>query len=248
MPRKDPDARFQSARDLAFALDTAAEMATPTSTAVALPGSSTGALAGPGRHRSRRHWRRRLCDLAAPAFTCSADTRAGALRAPAAAGHAVRGRPVISPDGRWLSFPPARARPTAAVFLRRLDQLPTTELPGTKGGQRVLSPDGNRSPSWQTKAEANRLDGTASPVIVCTVESFLGGTWTADGTIVFASTNKGLAAGRLGDGGVPRPLSVVEPIPVSFGDRKPSCAGDAAWRPRDVGHRSPRRRRFRIEC
>ena len=34
---KDPDARFQSARDLAFALDTVAELATPTSTAVALP-------------------------------------------------------------------------------------------------------------------------------------------------------------------------------------------------------------------
>jgi hypothetical protein len=33
---KDPDARFQSARDLAFALDTVAELATSTSTAVAL--------------------------------------------------------------------------------------------------------------------------------------------------------------------------------------------------------------------
>ena len=90
---KDPDARFQSARDLAFALDTVTELATPTSTAVALPTvSSSGSLAGSRRHRSRRQWRRRLCDLVAPAFTCSGDTRAGALRAAAAAAPAVRGR------------------------------------------------------------------------------------------------------------------------------------------------------------
>ena len=33
-------------------------------------GSPAVSLAGPRRHRSRRHWRGRLCDLAAPAFTC----------------------------------------------------------------------------------------------------------------------------------------------------------------------------------
>ena len=90
---KDPDARFQSARDLAFALDTAADTGdADIDSRRAAAGSSTGALAGSRRHRSRRQWRRRLCDVAAPAFTCSADTRAGALRAAAAAGPAIRGR------------------------------------------------------------------------------------------------------------------------------------------------------------
>ena len=89
---KDPDARFQSARDLAFALDTVADTGdADIDSRRAAAGSSTGALAGSRRHRSRRQWRRRLCDLAAPAFTCSGDTPAGALRAAAAAAPAIRG-------------------------------------------------------------------------------------------------------------------------------------------------------------
>ena len=56
---KDPDARFQSARDLAFALDTAADMAASTSTAVALPPvrRPVRRAGGAATLRSARRWR-----------------------------------------------------------------------------------------------------------------------------------------------------------------------------------------------
>ena len=46
-------------------------------------------------------------------------------------------------------------------------------------------------------------------MIICAVESFLGGTWTDDGTIVFGSTNNGLQRVDAG-GGLPQPLSVLD--------------------------------------
>jgi serine/threonine protein kinase len=112
---KDPDARFQSARDLAFALDTVANLTTPTSTAVALP---------PVRRRLR--WPA----LAATALVVSGvvalamwrllpspapPTRELARFAlPPPPGLRFAGVPVISPDGTLAVYPRARARPTSS--------------------------------------------------------------------------------------------------------------------------------------
>ena len=129
---KDPDARFQSARDLAFALDTVAELATSTSTAVALPTA-----------RRRVHWPA----LAATVLVVSGVAALATWRLQPSPVLATRqlarfalpppphlrfaGGPVISPDGTLVVYP-AGEGPTdkQRLFFRRLDQLTTTALPG----------------------------------------------------------------------------------------------------------------------
>ena len=105
------------------------------------------------------------------------------------------GGPVISPDGTLVVFP-AGEGPTdkQRLFFRRLDQLTITELPGTEGGCGVFfSPDG-KSVGFvaDNKLKTIRVDRAVPPAVVCTATLFLGGTWTADGSIIFGSIQHGL--------------------------------------------------------
>ena len=188
---KDPDARFQSARDLAFALDTVAELATPTSTAVALP-----------TVRRRLRW----LALAATVLVVSGVVAFAIWRLQPSPVLATRqlarfalpppprlrfaGMPVISPDGTLVVFP-AGEGPTdkQRLFFRRVDQLTTTALPGTEGAfMPFFSPDGRSVGFWaDNQLKTIRLDAAASPVVICAAGSFLGGAWAADGTIIFGS-------------------------------------------------------------
>jgi serine/threonine protein kinase len=210
---KDPDARFQSARDLAFALDTVANLTTPTSTAVALP---------PVRRRLR--WP--ALAATASSSVASSPWRCGGsclhLLRRLASWRASRCRRRRACDSRacrrslrmahWLSIRRARVRPTnSGCSFRRLDQLTITELPGTEGGSGVFfSPDG-KSVGFvaDNKLKTIRVDRAMPPAVVCTAALFLGGTWTADGSIIFASIQHGLQR-VAADGGTPQPLTTVD--------------------------------------
>ena len=209
---KDPDARFQSARDLAFALDTAADMAAPTSTAVTLPTVPR-----------RIHW----SALAATVLVASGlaafatwrlqpspvlTTRQLARFAlPPPPGLRFAAVPVISPDGT-LAVSLAGEGPTdrQRLFFRRLDQMTTTALPGTEGAlMPFFSPDGRSVGFWAgNQLKTIRLDAAASPVVICAAGSFLGGAWAADGTIIFGSSDGLLRVGP--DGGVPRRVTTAK--------------------------------------
>ena len=120
----------------------------------------------------------------------------------------------ISPDGTTIVYAasegPGRTR--NGCFARRLDQIATVTLPGTdRATAPFFSPDGESVAFWADNTlKRTRLDGTTSPVIICAAESFLGGTWTLDGTIVFGSTSNGLQQVDA-DGGAPRPLGTLDP-------------------------------------
>jgi eukaryotic-like serine/threonine-protein kinase len=210
---KDPDARFQSARDLAFALDTVADLATSTSTAITRPPD----------------WRRfdwRVLVAAALVLTSVAGLAIWRLlSAPVPATRQLArftlpppprmrfaGVPAISPDGTLVVYPAGEGgADKRRLFVRRLDQLTSTELPGTEGASRVafFSPDG-RSVGFgaDNTLKTVRVDATAAPVVVCAAKLFLGGTWTADGSIIFASIQHGLQRVSA-DGGAPQPLTTV---------------------------------------
>jgi eukaryotic-like serine/threonine-protein kinase len=221
---KDPDARFQSARDLAFALDTVADLATPTSTAVALPTA-----------RRRFHW----TALAATVLVAVSVVAFAIWRLQPSPAQATRqlvrfalpppphlrfaGVPVISPDGSLVVFP-AGEGPTdkQRLFFRRLDQLTATALPATEGAYMpFFSPDG-KSVGFlaDNQLKTIRLDATASPVVICAAGSFLGGAWAADGTIIFGSFYglQRVAA----NGGVPQPLTIANPLKSDIAYHLPS--------------------------
>jgi len=207
---KDPVARFHSAADLAFALEAAAEDADPS------------------RRVPGRRARASVPILLAAALLLAIGVAVVGLRptpdASAAGdplarfalpmGARVRftGAPAISPDGTTIVYP-ANDGPVESqqLYVRRIDQITTVTLPGTeRAASPFFSPDGESIAFWADNAlKRTRLDGTAAPAIICPVESFLGGVWTADGRIVFASTNHGLQQVDA-DGGAPQPVSAID--------------------------------------
>ena len=226
---KDPDARFQSARDLAFALDTVAELPASTSTAVALPTA-----------RRRFHWPA----VAATVLVASGVAAFAIWRLQPSPVLATRQLarfalpppprlrfadvPAISPDGTVAVFP-AGEGPTdkQRLFFRRLDQMTTTALPGTEGAFKpFFSPDGRSVGFWAgNQLKTIRLDAAASPVVICAARSFLGGAWATDGTIIFGSSD-GLQ--RVGpEGGVPRLVTSANHSRSQVDYRAPDPSGRA---------------------
>jgi eukaryotic-like serine/threonine-protein kinase len=207
---KDPDARFQSARDLAFALDTVADVTPSTSPAVAPPTV--------GR---RLRWPALLATvlLVVSGVVALAIWRLQPVLAtrqlarfalPPPPRLRFASAPAISPDGTLVVYA-AGEGPTdkQRLFVRRLDQLTTTALPGTGGAfMPFFSPDGKSVGFWaDNQLKTIRLDAAAPPAVICAVGAFFGGAWAADGTIIFGSSD-GLQ--RIGPDGVPRPVSTAK--------------------------------------
>ena len=200
---KDPDARFQNARDLKTALLWSTEsVGGPAATAAVRPGwivvvavlvAALGlALWAPWRARkpADRPLMRLDLDLG-PDRT----VRAG-----------FGPDMVLSPDGArlaWLS--------QNRLFTRRLDQPMATELTGTEGASGpFFSPDGQ----WIAFAAGGKLKKVSvtgsSVVALCDAPILYGGSWGEDGSIVAAlSLSSGLF--RIpADGGAAAPLTKLD--------------------------------------
>ena len=211
---KDPEARFQSAGDLAFALET-------TSAGIALPLPPAD-----GRPRARRL----SLVLVVAGFLIAAVAGGAALWRWAATEIQVRrelarfplplpprmrfsNSPAISPDGTTIVYG-ANEGPvyeTQQLYVRRIDQLTTVALPGTDGGRApFFSPDGTEVAFWAgNKLKRIALTPGAAPAVICAVDVFLGGTWMPDGTIIFGSIDRGLQRVPA-VGGSPQPLTSVD--------------------------------------
>ena len=118
----------------------------------------------------------------------------------------------LSPDGRGMAI--ATGQP--GLYLRDLDQPGARLLEGTAGAANpFFSPDGE----WVGFFAGGRLKKVAiaggAPVTVCDVPADRGGSWSADGTIVVATSNTPLMQVSA-SGGRPRPLalSLVCPFPM----------------------------------
>ena len=215
---KDPDARFQSARDLAFALDTAPGTASSTATVAAASrrtvvgvrtaGGLTLAAAGIAAFSV---WAFR------PAAILPASRPMARFAMPPPQGAFFEGRPAISPDGSLLVYSVEQGvGPTGAVqrrlLLRRLDQLDAAELTGTEGGRDpFFSPDG-QFVAFQAEGKLKRISVTmaaASPVAVIDDPTIQGATWAPDNTIIYGSILHGLQRVSA-DGGVPQTITTPD--------------------------------------
>ena len=189
---KEADARFQSAADLAFALETIiGSLATPAddqsrarSSALTIPMAAALLLGiGAGIMMLGR----------APDLPSAEDPL---VRFPIPVGSDVRSTDsaAITSDGTTIVYSASEGlQQSQRLFARRIDQISSVALPGTERATRpFFSPNGESVAFWaDNMLKRTRLDGTASPVTICAVESFLGGTWANDGTIVFGSTKNG---------------------------------------------------------
>jgi serine/threonine protein kinase/Tol biopolymer transport system component len=125
----------------------------------------------------------------------------------------------LSPDARSIAF---AAEPDDSIWIRALDSTEARRLEGTAGARGLMwSPD-SRSLAFLQDLRLRRIDAEGSAVqTICAPGPQMGGSWGADGRIVFSP-------------GFGERLLVV---PSSGGEPKPATNLDAARG--DVGHFYP---------
>jgi len=116
----------------------------------------------------------------------------------------------ISPDGRLIVYV-AHTGDADRLWLRPLHELSARELPGTDGATFPFwSPD-SRSIGFFAGGKLKRVDvGGGSPVELCTVTGGRGGTWSANGVILFNGYNDGPILQVSASGGEPVALTNVD--------------------------------------
>jgi serine/threonine-protein kinase len=109
----------------------------------------------------------------------------------------------LSPDGKLLVFVGQRKTGSSQLYVRRVDQLRATELPGTDDGLNpFFSPDGQWIGFFAGgKLKKMSITGGAA-VTLCDAANSRGATWSENGTIVFQPAGTiGAPLLRVSDGG-----------------------------------------------
>ena len=185
---KEPDARFQSAHDVAEALrwvlDVRETTAPRTRRGSAIAWSLAALFALAALAAGAILWR----DVRARRTALPIRT---ALLPPAGARFAFVGGgspPAISADGRKIVFGVAKTGTRPTLWVRSLDALAAQELPGTLGASYPFwSPDG-RTVAFFADGALKKMDVSGgAAVTICDGIDGRGGSWSSDGgTIIFA--------------------------------------------------------------
>jgi len=230
---KNPAARFQSMRDLAFALEGLSSQ------------SHVEEMPAAPRRRSKAllvSWTSTVvaCGVAAVAigvlYLRGAPSEAPSVRFAIAPPQNVLlststrlMASVISPDGRRVVFIAARAGATAQLWIRSLGDLEARPLPGTPTetpSYPFWSPD-SRTIGFFAGGKLKTIDVDGGQVqSLCDAPAAMGGTWSRDGVIVFAA----LAAGGLlripATGGQPSAVTTVSAASRQISHRFPAFLPD----------------------
>jgi Tol biopolymer transport system component len=204
---KNPDARWQSAADLADELRwiAAASNTATQPAATRAPGRGlidgrpalwTWIVAGTGV----------VALLAAIALTVSGRLAPAAQEGPAFASRYVLpqdlrflypgpsvGRLAVSPDGRSIAFQAADNSGTSRIWLRRFESQDATAIAGTEGALSVFwSPD-SRSIAFRAQGSLKKVGvaGGAPVLLASGVESRDRGAWGPNGVILFSRERNG---------------------------------------------------------
>jgi eukaryotic-like serine/threonine-protein kinase len=191
---KDPEDRWQSARDVTVELQWASEHASP---AVAAPAKTvTVVKASP---LSKAAWGvAGVSLLAAIALGMAYFLRPSATAQPIRslisqpdktlfAFDGTEGGPELSPDGIRMVFPATDAAGKEALWVRPLDSLSSQRLEGTDGATFPFwSPDSRHLGFFQD-GKLKKIDVTGGPAVtLCDVPDGRGGAWSKKDVIVFA--------------------------------------------------------------
>ena len=205
---KNPEDRWQTARDLALELKWTAES-----------GAHTGTLTAAGPRKTRRQWLAwSVAALLGVTVVLTTFLFRGKrppvttpvrfeIRLPAGALTFT-----LSPDGRQLAFLAPGTDGRNLVWIRALDSLEPHPLPGTEN---VLvpvfwSPD-SRFIAFQSGSKLKKIDISGGPPqdICDAFATVIGGAWNRDGTIIFGTIGNGIMQVPAA-GGVPALLTTTE--------------------------------------
>ncbi len=212
---KNPESRFHSASDLAFALEALSGSTASSETAVAtalpsarwhgpdwLPWAIAGAAVLLAAVFALPYFRR------SPSGEVTEATR---FIIPMPDKALILGPPVISPDGRRIVYRLNTEDGKELLWLSSLGSGDATPLVGTDGAlQPFWSPD-SRSVGFFANAKLKRIDLSGGSVqTLCDAPTNVSGAWSRDGTIIFS---RGVASGLYRvttAGGTPVQLTQVD--------------------------------------
>jgi serine/threonine-protein kinase len=149
---------------------------------------------------------------------------------------------VLSPDATVLAFVAQKsAGGNSQLYIRRLEQLQATALPGTDGARNpFFAPDGQSIAFFAGgKLKKISVAGGDAVTISDALNGLGGGTWTSDGTITFspnASIRDELVASIVGR----RQTGIADNSHRARGRNYSSVAASATWRQSDPLHQSSR--------
>jgi len=216
---KDPDDRWQTARDVELQLSAIAD------------GVSAPKVAGASLRPPRTRWLPWLAAGIALAIAAVATLRKGSPPAqpqptirfsvpPPANGaflhHVEASFLAVSPDGSQLAYLASEPQGGPRIFLRPLSTRESRPIPGTEGASSLFfSPDG-RSVAFFAGGKLKRveLSGGAAVSIcdVALVGPYWSGTWGRGGDILFAGVTRGRGIFSVSAaGGVPAEVIRVDP-------------------------------------
>jgi serine/threonine protein kinase len=212
---KNPDRRFQSANDVAFALESVSGVTSqPTQTTLIGPG-----LPAPARTLTpeRLVWLS-VCLL----LFIVASVLAFAYLSRSQTAPTVRlslttpektifpAEVAVSPDGSRVAFTAATPDGKRLLWVRALDSLTAQPLAGTESaGAPFWSPD-SRFIGYFANARLYKVDASGGrPQVLCDVKDDRGGTWNSEGVILFAGPD-GLYRVSA-QGGTPTPATRIDP-------------------------------------
>ena len=233
---KNPEERFHSAIDLAFAIE-ALSATTPTSV-------QTAAMPALGPRSLKRHlliaW-----IVASAALLATLALSLAYLERTRVDVRAVRsfilppekstfnfGRGTgasisLSPDGRRLAFVAATAGAGSLLWVRSLDTLSAQALAGTEGATYPFWSPESRSVGFFAQGKLKKIDAAGGPALtLCDAPQGRGGTWNRDGVIVFSPDISGPLHRVSASGGASNPVTNLDEAQGDVSHRWPTFLPD----------------------
>jgi hypothetical protein len=252
---KKPEMRFQSARDLGFAL----EALTSAGYARALAGNSGQEASSvpmgdlPSQHAGTRAYPFGWIAASALALIALALgvayvrrpvplTPTMRLSVTPPEGAAMFERPTISPDGKMVAFV-GRTTGTKQIWVRPLDSLAARPLAGTENVDLTFwSPDSQSLAFFAGGKLLKIALAGGTPVSLCNTASLSWGSWNREGLILFAEGPAGIKAIAANGGATATGVTTVDTAHGETGHYSPFFLPDGRHFLFYVNHNEPAKR------